>query len=445
MVNTTFLPDHVGGSELHTLWTSQAMAARGHQVRIVTFAGETADNQPVASAEDVQGIQVLRLRLPSAPRAGDWSVREDLQAWTRGEFRRWKPDVVCFGLFLNLTGIAHAAADDGVPFTVMAHLYSLFCYKHILMHAPGVICDGTATPQKCRACVLRDWSWKQRGAATVLDCLGPVLKRRVVNRLQRSGWGDAIPLLNAMDSLVEAGREQRWLMENAAAVLAPSRFAANLLIRNGVSADRAHVCRHGVPRPSAQDAGDPPAGLKAAGRICFAVISRLSPEKGVDVLIRAVKKISRSRDFLVVIYGGLTAPGVSENVKRLRAMAEGEPRIRFEGAVANEALDDVYRRIDVLVAPSNWHEVLGLTVLEALARKTPVIVSDCGGLPENIETGRMGLVFRGGDADDLARMMLKILDDPGVIGTMRAQIQLPLSIHESADRFEKLLSAVIAR
>jgi glycosyltransferase involved in cell wall biosynthesis len=54
-----------------------------------------------------------------------------------------------------------------------------------------------------------------------------------------------------------------------------------------------------------------------------------------------------------------------------------------------------------LVFPSKWSETFGLVAVEAFAKETPVIAANIGAIAELVDSGRTGLHFRPGDADDL--------------------------------------------
>jgi glycosyltransferase involved in cell wall biosynthesis len=69
------------------------------------------------------------------------------------------------------------------------------------------------------------------------------------------------------------------------------------------------------------------------------------------------------------------------------------------------------RAARALVFPSLWYEVQGLTVTEAKAMGTPVVVSDVCAGREAIEDGKSGLWFRSGDPDALAAALIRLKDD----------------------------------
>ncbi len=69
-----------------------------------------------------------------------------------------------------------------------------------------------------------------------------------------------------------------------------------------------------------------------------------------------------------------------------------------------------------------------------------MLVSDLGGLPEAVRHGENGLIFRGGDATDLARNMLRVVKNPGQPDAMRRNIGPVTSISETVTRLEEILA-----
>src|SRR5262249_5020750 len=78
----------------------------------------------------------------------------------------------------------------------------------------------------------------------------------------------------------------------------------------------------------------------------------------------------------------------------------------------------LFAGIDLLVVPSTWFENAPLTLLEARATRTPALVSDLGGMKELIADGKYGFTFRPGDAADLARVLGRLIADPGELARL---------------------------
>jgi glycogen(starch) synthase len=87
-------------------------------------------------------------------------------------------------------------------------------------------------------------------------------------------------------------------------------------------------------------------------------------------------------------------------------------KIFFTGFLDEQSLRFLYRCADVCVVPS-LYEPFGITALEAMAAKTPLVVSDTGGLAEIVEHDKTGVKVFAGSADSLAWGIIRVLLDPG--------------------------------
>jgi len=94
-------------------------------------------------------------------------------------------------------------------------------------------------------------------------------------------------------------------------------------------------------------------------------------------------------------------------------------RIFFTGFLDDQSLRFLYRCADVCVVPS-LYEPFGITALEAMAAKTPVVVSDTGGLAEIVEQDKTGVKTFAGNADSLAWGITRVLLDPGYAEWIRS-------------------------
>ena len=71
----------------------------------------------------------------------------------------------------------------------------------------------------------------------------------------------------------------------------------------------------------------------------------------------------------------------------------------------------VYNGLDVVLSASISPEPLGTVIIEAMTMARPILAPDHGGAVEMIENGRTGLLFKAGDADDLAAKIQRLHDD----------------------------------
>ena len=73
-------------------------------------------------------------------------------------------------------------------------------------------------------------------------------------------------------------------------------------------------------------------------------------------------------------------------------------------------IGEYYQSCDGVIMPSRW-EAFGLVAVEAMKYKKPVIVSDCGALPELVKDGYNGYVFKMDDEDSLKLIIDKLEKD----------------------------------
>ncbi len=112
---------------------------------------------------------------------------------------------------------------------------------------------------------------------------------------------------------------------------------------------------------------------------------RLTPEKGIHLLIDAVSKTPEKVKLLVV--GGTAFSDSAENEferQLLESAKELGDRIKFTGYVDYNRIPEYYHACDIAVFPSQWNEAAGLVVIEAQSCEKPVIISKTGGMPEYV-------------------------------------------------------------
>ena len=142
---------------------------------------------------------------------------------------------------------------------------------------------------------------------------------------------------------------------------------------------------------------------------------RLVHEKGVLVLIDAVRKVLRTINAKFVIVG---AGYLKDEIMRLVSEMGISRKVYLTGFLDDRTLRLLYRTADVCVVPS-LYEPFGIVALEAMAAKTPVVVSQVGGLSEIVEHDRTGVVVYPNDSDSLAWGIVRVLRDEGYADWIR--------------------------
>jgi glycosyltransferase involved in cell wall biosynthesis len=144
-----------------------------------------------------------------------------------------------------------------------------------------------------------------------------------------------------------------------------------------------------------------PDGARGQNRLLF--VGRLTAQKGVDLLLRALAELPLDVS-LDVVGDGIEA----DALRRLAASLDIAARVRWHSTVPQSKLVDFYRAATALVVPS-VEEGLGLVAVEALLCETPVIAFDSGGLRDVIVDDETGLLVRSISAAAIASAVNDVL------------------------------------
>lgn len=145
---------------------------------------------------------------------------------------------------------------------------------------------------------------------------------------------------------------------------------------------------------------------RTKNRILF--VGRLTGEKHVDVVLRALAKLDPALDAHFDIAGG------GDQRKALEALALQlgiQDRVTFHGRVTDEELRELYSRSSVF-AIASIAELQSIVTMEAMASALPVVGADAVALPHLVHDGENGYLFRPGDVDDLADKLTRVLTAP---------------------------------
>lgn len=142
----------------------------------------------------------------------------------------------------------------------------------------------------------------------------------------------------------------------------------------------------------------PPASRDRLQDLTFLYCGRIEPRKGVRELVTAFAQLP---ELTVTCYGkdGDTAPPNASEIAYLKDRAKN---VHFAGDVDHDELQRRITEADVVILPSRWDNWPN-TCIEAMSQARVVIGGDRSGMAEMIEHGRSGFLARSGDADDLVR------------------------------------------
>jgi len=156
-------------------------------------------------------------------------------------------------------------------------------------------------------------------------------------------------------------------------------------------------------------------------KVVFGYFGGNSIHKGFLILINALQYIKNKKS-KIILYGS----NINDTLKTtILKKLNGNLEIIFEKSYNINEIQDVYKKIDVLIFPSYCFETAGLTLLEAKYFKTPIIFSNSNGIPEYAKNNIDGFAFENGNYKQLGKILLKIVDNPKIINEIRERIEPP--------------------
>jgi glycosyltransferase involved in cell wall biosynthesis len=222
------------------------------------------------------------------------------------------------------------------------------------------------------------------------------------------------------------------VLRQADVIVSPSRFLRSLYAEAGVPDEKFVVIPHGTD----MSATSKPDRRQAAASLRVAYLGQIAEHKGVHLLIDAARSIDDPR-LSIRIHGDLSRfPSYADRLARL---SREDSRIELVGRYQGQTdLARIMQGIDVVVIPSTWYENCPNVILEAFACQAPVIATNLGGMAELVAHGGNGLLFRRGDAEDLAIQLRRLLAEPDLLSTLRAGIPQVSTLTHEVDQIEGL-------
>lgn len=472
LVSHDFLPAHPAGTEIYTYQLGKRLQQRGHDVHVFTTEKDIGRQNLTVHLREYDGLPVHEL-------VNNLFYNEFQETWDYPPAARsfalflddLKPDVVHFMHLMYLSvGCLEEVARRNIPVYYTLHDYWLQCPRFgQRVHADRSVCH-VIDHGRCGEC-LADFKFKQsrvqRATAkaiarvhgvTGVD-LGPAARKlaarmeppeRAATRaeglqgfeghaLEEQEQRSAAPL---NERGLEVRQRDQALRERILPVVdrfvAPSRFLRQSFIDWGIPEEQIAHMRTGIDlRPFEGFQREP--GQKF--RIGF--IGTVVPHKGLHVLLRAWGRLDpKLRERADLVCYGPTSHS-PDYVKVVRDLAQ-RVGVSLGGALRSEEVPKALARIDLLVVPSVWYENSPLIILEGLATRTPLLVSNLGGMAELVDPGRSGYHFEVGSAESLADQLKRSIEDPEHLGQLYPEAFEVRPVDRDAEELEAWYTEALA-
>ena len=351
VLNTLYAPHEIGGAEMSTRALNEGLAAKGHDIMCVSLAPDGVEQESV-----IKGVRCYYMKLANIYWPHKANFRPPL----------WKK-------------ILWHLLDAYNPFMAIKIGRLMDLEKPDIVHMHNL--QGFS--------VSAWWEAKRRGIPIVqtphdyyLSCPN--------SSMYRNGKNCVKPCIDC----IIFGTPRRLLSALPTLVVGVSARLLNRLGKQGVFTN--HPWKEIIYNCNKKTVEAQPRFDKAPNTpLIFGFLGRIEEGKGLETILKAMLRLPVHKASLLI--GG---KGKKDYIEKLRHYDAAN--ITFLGFVDPE---DFFKKIDVLIVPSLWEEPLGCVAHEALGYGIPVFVSNMGGLPEIIQTGITGELFKAGDVDELAHLM----------------------------------------
>jgi glycosyltransferase involved in cell wall biosynthesis len=355
-----------GGAESYMFDLAALQADTGDEVAF--YGMEHPANEPMQYAGHFpSNVELRESSMTSRVKA---SARvfysRSAEAGMKAVLADFKPDAVhLHNIYHHLSpSVLRPLAAAGTPAVMTLHDYKLACPSYQLLDH-GAICEA---------------------------CLGGNFLHATMRRCKDGSL--AASLLVTVEAFAHRLTNAYGAVDR---FIAPSRFLAAKMAEARVFPDRMRHVNHFVDLAAIPARTEPGVGFVFAGR--------LSPEKGVDVLIDAIGRA-----------GGTHLQVLGEGPERERLegqAAEVAPgRVEFRGRVTKSEVQEAMASALAVVVPSRWYENQPMTAIEAMAGGTALIGTRLGGIPELVDDGVSGLLVGHDSPDELAEALCSLQGAP---------------------------------
>jgi len=347
-----------GGSERVLFITKQLLEQAGHKVEIFGMKHEKNifENEYFVENVDYKKMGLLEKIFHTS----DFIFNKEAKAKFKKLLADFQPDVVHFhNIYHQLSfSLVEAAEELHIPMVMTMHDYKMLSPNYNLFHH-GKIDES---------------------------CLGGNYYRCFLNNCMENRGESFLVTLEAYR------RQTRKYQEKIAAYISPSTFLKNLCLKAGWKNDTVQVIPNPLETHEVQ--------WQEGEYIAYA--GRLSPEKGVSVLLDAAAK---TPDISYKIAG----TGPEEETLRNKAKKLALKNIEFVGWLTETNMYNFLQQARLVIQPSLWYENYPYSILEAKALGKIVLGSRLGGIPELLSED---CLFRANQPSDLANLVKKWYHTP---------------------------------
>jgi len=383
LVTDYFYPQSTGGTEKYVHELAQGLRADGIDVIILTISESSGSYQ----FDDFEVHAIPPNTDNRKEVIAGITAANNLQSFI-DKLSELKADVIHFHTLTTSISVYHyqAAKQTGAKVIFTSHIPGNTCLRGDLMRYGQEICDGKVRLNTCLSCYIN--------AQGMPKAISPVVAK-------------AMRILKKPRPLSQASAIKKNHLEKIKAtcstVITMSSWQQDVFLINDFNPNQLTLSRHIFKQINQKQEA------KNIGHTTIGFAGRISPEKGLHILIEAFKHLDLNRFTLLI--AAIKVPAQAKYLENLLNESKDSPNTKWDYNYTADNIDSFYKQLNVLCIPSVCNETGPYVMFESIARHIPVVASNLGGMREWAGLNYPVTTYQYDDAEELANILNNIPGD----------------------------------
>lgn len=374
-----------GGSEKYYFELAELLKEHGHEVAFFSMK----DEKNITTGEKEYFVDKIDLNTGSKLKALDVIYSRANYKKMKEALEDFKPDIVHINNFQRQlsASIIKAIKKKNIPIVFTAHDMNAICPASAMLYKGQIceecICNGYKSCIK-KSCI------KDSKLKSILGVL-EIQYYKIKNIYKKIDY-----------------------------IIAPSEFIKKQLIKGKLKYNKIETIYNFVLKTNNNEK------IKDEGYAFY--FGRLSVEKGILNLVKSIKDIKNGK--LIIAGDGPERNNIEDYIKNNNL----ENKVELVGYLKQDEVRKYILGAKFIVVPSIWYENCPYSILETMEIGKPIIGSQIGGIPELVEDGKNGFIYKFDSSDELKEKMMILFENQELVDKFSA---------ESRKLFEKKYSSEI--
>jgi len=434
------MPLHMAGTEVYVHTLASFQKAAGHEVAILTPFFSYYPNRQFNEHYVYDGIDVYQYMEVSNPKSKDIAsgkkLTDGLNEFEK-KIKSLNPEIIHFHELTRSIGLSihhvKKAKDSGAKVVLTMHLSGYTCNTNTLINH-NKLCSGKILEFDCSVCSYKTLFNLPALIAPPIATTGLFLKYTGI--IKKMPPNKLTTLLSIPSTINRIKNELVVLENNVDKFISLTEWYKKILLVNGVAKNKIIVIPQGLAVTNIAKKNNKPSYLPI--KIVF--IGRIQSQKGVDLLINALKGFSPN-EVILDIYG---KPEDTDYYRQCVESGVSKSFINFKGAIERTEVLNVLTAYDILCLPSTFSEMSPLVIQEAFAAGIPVLASNVYGNAEQIQHGANGWLFSFKNKEALEKQVAELIKQPELIDAAKKNVPTPNTFDVLTRAYDELYNEIVS-